>query len=100
MGPLPAERFDLSEWSRARVNIDYHIAFDTNYYSVPYNLVQELVEGRSTPTTIEIFHKSQRVASHLRAEGFPFTRARSHRALRKKLLPYYRSGQMEFLCRR
>lgn len=31
MGPLPAERFDLSEWSRARVNIDYHIAFDTNY---------------------------------------------------------------------
>ena len=59
MGPLPAERFDLSEWSRARVNIDYHITFDTNYYSVPYNLVQELVEVRSTPTTIEIFHKSQ-----------------------------------------
>src|SRR6266478_8175621 len=69
MSPLPTERFDLSEWSRARVNIDYHIAFDTNYYSVPYNLVQELVEVRSTPTTIEIFHKSQRVASHLRAHG-------------------------------
>jgi hypothetical protein len=69
MGSLPAERFDLSEWSRARVNIDYHIAFDTNYYSVPYNLVHELVEVRSTPTTIEIFHKSQRVASHLRARG-------------------------------
>ena len=40
MGPLPAEPFDLNEWPRARVNIDYHIAFDTNYYSVPYNLVQ------------------------------------------------------------
>ena len=50
LSPLPAERFDLTEWSRARVNIDYHIAFDTNYYSVPYNLVQELVEVRSTPT--------------------------------------------------
>jgi transposase/ankyrin repeat protein len=37
LSPLPTERFDLSEWSRARVNIDYHIAFDTNYYSVPYN---------------------------------------------------------------
>jgi hypothetical protein len=23
--PLPLERFDLSQWSRARVNIDYHI---------------------------------------------------------------------------
>jgi len=69
LSPLPTERFDLSEWSRARVNIDYHIAFDTNYYSVPYNLVHELVEVRSTPTTIEIFHKSQRVASHLRTHG-------------------------------
>jgi len=38
LNPLPAERFDLSQWSRARVNIDYHIVFDTNYYSVPYNL--------------------------------------------------------------
>jgi transposase len=86
MGPLPAEHFDLSEWSRARVNIDYHIAFDSNYYSVAYNLVHELVEVRSTPTTIEIFHKGQRVASHLSAHGhghaitIPEHRPRSHQA--------------------
>jgi hypothetical protein len=43
LNPLPAEPFDLSQWSRARVNIDYHIVFDANFYSVPYNLVQELV---------------------------------------------------------
>jgi len=41
----------------ARVNIDYHIACDTNYYSVPYNLVHDLVEVRSTLTTVEIFYK-------------------------------------------
>ena len=84
--PLPMERFDLSQWSRARVNIDYHIAFDTNFYSVPYNLVHELVEVRSTPTTIEILHKGQRVASHLRACGHGQTvtqtehRPKSHQA--------------------
>ena len=61
LNPLPTEPFDLSQWSRARVNIDYHIVFDANYYSVPYNLVHELVEVRSTPTTIELFHKGQRV---------------------------------------
>jgi hypothetical protein len=44
----------LRDRAIARVNIDYHIAFDTNYYSVPYNPVHELVEVRSTPTTIEI----------------------------------------------
>ena len=66
---LPLEPFDLSEWSRARVNIDYHVAFDANLYSVPYNLVQELVEIRSTPTTVEILHKGTRIASHLRCRG-------------------------------
>ena len=53
---------------------------------MPYNLVQELVEVRSTPTTVEIFHKGQRVASHLRARGHGHTvtiaehRPRSHQA--------------------
>lgn len=84
--PLPMEPFDLSEWSRARVNIDYHVAFDSNLYSVPYNLVHELVEIRSTPTTVEILHKGARVASHLRCRdrGHAITndehRPKSHRA--------------------
>src|ERR1700747_301355 len=66
---FPAEPFDMSQWSYARVNIDYHIAFDANFYSVPYALVQERVEVRATPTTIEIFHKGQRIASHVRGQG-------------------------------
>ena len=84
--PLPTAPFDLSEWSRARVNIDYHISFDSNLYSVPYNLVHELVEIRSTPTTVEILHKGARVASHLRSRGRAQTvtneehRPKSHRA--------------------
>jgi transposase len=32
---LPAERFDMSQWAHARVNIDYHVAYDSNSYSVP-----------------------------------------------------------------
>ena len=67
--PLPLEPFDLSQWSRARVNIDYPVSFDSNLYSVPYNLVHELVEIRSTPTTVEILHKGTRVSSHLRSRG-------------------------------
>ena len=59
----------MSQWARATVNIDYHIAFDGNFYSVPYTLVQQMVEIRSTPTTVEIFHKGNRIASHLRDRG-------------------------------
>src|SRR5271165_3921060 len=69
MLPLPAEPFDMSQWSHARVNIDYHIAFDHNFYSVRYRLIGEPVEVRSTPITVEIFHKGKRVASHPRGRG-------------------------------
>jgi transposase len=69
LAPLPAERFDMSQWSRATVNIDYHIAVDGNFYSVPYTLVQQIVEARCTPTTVEIFQKGNRIASHVRCRG-------------------------------
>ena len=36
----------------------YHIAFYGNFYSVPNTLVQQVVEVRSTPTTVEIFHQA------------------------------------------
>lgn len=84
--PLPADPFDLSQWSRARVNIDYHIAFDANLYSVPYTLTQQAVEVCSTPTTVEIFHQGQRIASHVRNRGRglvvtnPEHRPKSHQA--------------------
>ncbi len=67
--PLPTEPFELSQWLRARVNIDYHVAFDGNFYSVPYNLVHEQVEVRATATTVEVLHKGTRVASHVRSRG-------------------------------
>jgi transposase len=84
--PLSAERFDLSEWSQATVNIDYHIQFESSLYSVPYALARQTVEVRAPPTTVEIFHRGQRVASHVRARK-PYTavthlehRPASHRA--------------------
>ena len=59
----------MSEWSRARVNIDYHVVFDANLYSVPYNLVHEMVAIRATPTTVEALHNCARVASHVRSRS-------------------------------
>jgi hypothetical protein len=39
---------------------------------VPYQLTQQKVEVRATPTTVEIFHHGTRVASHARAHK-PYT---------------------------
>jgi transposase len=65
--PLPSHPFVLCETKEARVHIDYHVAFDGHFYSVPYQLIGEPVRVRATSTTVEIYHKSQRVASHLRS---------------------------------
>jgi transposase len=65
--PLPAEPFVYGEWKiNARVNIDYHIELRGHYYSVPYALIHEPVDARLTATTVEIFHRGQRVAAHVR----------------------------------
>jgi transposase len=65
--PLPIHRFVFAEWKTPRVNIDYHIEVDRHYYSVPYQLIHEKVEVRLTNTTVEVFFKGRRVASHLRS---------------------------------
>jgi transposase len=68
--PLPREPFELAEWKQARVNLDYHVEFDHRFYSVPHALVHERVEIRSTVTSLEVFHKGQRVALHRRPSYF------------------------------
>src|SRR6516162_4416432 len=65
--PLPAEPYQYAEWRRARVAPDYHVEVQGHFYSVPSRLIRQLVEVRITQTTIEVFHRGVRVASHARS---------------------------------
>jgi transposase len=64
---LPSERYQYAEWKRCTVAPDYHVEVDDHYYSVPFGLLREPVEARFTASTIEVFHKGQRIASHMRS---------------------------------
>jgi transposase len=64
---LPAERFEIADWGKARVNIDYHVEIEGHYYSVPYQLVKKEVDTRITAATVECFLRGQRVAVHVRS---------------------------------
>ena len=64
--PLPAARYVLAHWKPCRVNIDYHVTVERHVYSVPYQLLREQVEVRYTTSTVEIFHRDKRIASHRR----------------------------------
>lgn len=65
--PLPERPLAEGDWSKARVNIDYHIAIDSHRYSVPYALIGCVVEIRLTDAIVEIFQDNSRVASHMRS---------------------------------
>jgi transposase len=64
---LPSEPYRYAEWKRCGVAPDYHVEVDDHYYSVPFRLLRETVEARLTDTTVEVFHKGLRVASHPRS---------------------------------
>ncbi len=64
---LPPERFEIAEWRKAKVHIDYHIQVDKHFYSVPHALVGREVDVRLTRNTLEVFCRGERVASHLRS---------------------------------
>jgi transposase len=84
--PLPSSRYEFAQWKQVKVNIDYHVEFDDHYYSTPYTLIGQALWCRATSTTIELFLKGKRVASHPRSYAkyqhstVPEHRPASHRA--------------------
>jgi transposase len=65
--PLPVEPYVYAEWKKVRVHIDYHVAVDGHYYSVPHALIKKQLDVRITQHTIECFYRGNRIASHRRS---------------------------------
>jgi len=66
--PLRAERYELRRFLSVKVQFNYHVFFspDRHYYSVPWQYRGKRVTVISTTTSIEIYHKNVRIASHKR----------------------------------
>jgi len=60
--PLPARPYEYAEWLKARVGFNYHVEVEEHHYSVPYQLLHQRLDIRLTATTMEAFHKGERVA--------------------------------------
>lgn len=67
--PLPAHPYEFAQWKTATVQLNYHIAIDTQNYSVPYEYVRKKVDVRYTKSSIEVFYKGTRICSHKRLYG-------------------------------
>ncbi len=65
--PLPEKSYQFALWKTAKVNLDYHVAFEKHFYSVPHALIRQQVEIKATERLVEIFHKGKQVAVHPRS---------------------------------
>ena len=65
--PLPVTRYEHALWKFVRAGIDYHVELAGHYYSVPFTLRGQRLELCYTAATVEVLHKGQRVAAHVRS---------------------------------
>ena len=84
--PLPAQRYEIAHFKTVKAHIDYHVEVERHRYSVPHALVGQELTARVTATGVEILHRGQRVACHVRSSrqgGFTTVEAHmpaAHRA--------------------
>ncbi|WP_415980264.1 IS21 family transposase [Faecalicoccus pleomorphus] len=67
--PLPEHDFELSQWKKATVQMNYHVAVDKMNYSVPYEYVGKKVEVKITKSKIDIYYKGTLICTHKRMYG-------------------------------
>ena len=67
LAPLPRRPFVLATWSRAKVGPDIHITAGRVLYSVPWGLIGQHVDVRSTATMVQIFCGGELARTHVRA---------------------------------
>ena len=63
---LPAQPWEWAVFKTVRVHIDSHVEFEGHRYSVPNALVGLVLELRVTAHAVEVLHRGNRVASHMR----------------------------------
>lgn len=64
--PLPTTRYEYSEWKETKVQFNYHVDYDSFFYSVHFTYVNRPCSVRATSKTIEIYIGSERVAAYPR----------------------------------
>ena len=66
--PLPLKAFEIADMVNKRLPDNYHVEYQSYYYSAPFQYFNQMVTIRATQTTIEIFDTNRiRIASHQRS---------------------------------
>lgn len=65
---LPVERYEIKKQAMATVMLNGHVLLgeDKHYYSVPYQYIRKRVKLLYTSSSVEVYYKYNRIATHKR----------------------------------
>jgi transposase len=67
--PLPVQDFNMGSLYCRKVHSDCHITLEHNYYSVPYECVDQIVEIEISNNLVKIYSNNKQVALHNKILG-------------------------------
>lgn len=65
---LPPFAYEFTDIRQATVGIDYHVLYQTHFYSVPHAHVGKSVEVQATQRLVRIYHRHECIAQHIRSD--------------------------------
>jgi transposase len=83
LSPLPIQRYEIRQMALVKVMQNGHVFLsnDKHYYSVPYQYIRKKVKIMYSRTTVEIYHKYNRIAHHKRDyKPYSYTTVKEHLA--------------------
>ena len=83
LSALPQERYEIKQQAIVTVMQNGHVLLsqDKHYYSVPYQYIRKKVKLLYTSKTVEIYHKYNRIAVHVRIKSpYNYTTIKEHMA--------------------
>jgi transposase len=83
LSALPVTRFEVKQQSFATVMMNGHVLLskDKHYYSVPFQHIRKKVKLLFTSSTVEVYHKYNRIALHRRnLKPYHYTTEKEHLA--------------------
>lgn len=72
MRDLPDTPFAEVSWRHVKVDRNWHICCDYQYYSVPFQYIGKTLRARLTNSLVSIFDGDELIAEHSRMHGFKY----------------------------
>ena len=76
--PLPRQAYQYVDIKRVKVNIDYHVQYQSHHYSVPHQYVGEHLELHATDSLVQMYFRGKLIASQVKSSGYGTTTDPSH----------------------